>query len=69
MKVEIEKTEDKSTFEKHKLIGFVPRALSEVKPQSYYPRILTMGPLYQNLEPSPMDRLQGPMCEEIHGKT
>ena len=45
-----------STFRKAKLIGFVPRALFEVKPHSYCPRILTIGPLYQNLEPSPMDR-------------
>ena len=56
MKVEIEKAENKTTFQKHKVIGFVPRALFEVKPQSYCPRILTVGPLYQNLEPSSMDR-------------
>ena len=45
-----------STFRKAKVIGFVPRALFEVKPHSYCPRVLTIGPLYQNLEPSPMDR-------------
>ena len=56
MKEEIENAEHKSTFEKQKVIGFVPRALFEVKPQSYCPRILTIGPLYQNLLPSPMDR-------------
>ena len=56
MKNEINAAEHKSTFEKQKVIGFVPRALFEVKPQSYCPRILTIGPLYQNLLPSPMDR-------------
>ena len=56
MKEEIKNAEHKSTFEKQKVIGFVPRALFEVKPQSYCPRILTIGPLYQNLLPSPMDR-------------
>ena len=58
MKEEIENAEHKSTFEKQKVIGFVPRALFEVKPQSYCPRILTIGPLYQSLEPSPMDRFK-----------
>ena len=45
-----------STFRKVNVIRFVPRALFEVKPHSYCPRILTIGPLHQNLEASPMDR-------------
>ena len=45
-----------STFHKAKVIGFVPPALFDVKPHSYCPRILTIGPLHQNLEASPMDR-------------
>ena len=46
MKVEIKNVEHKSKFDKHKVIGFVPRALFEVKPQSYCLLILTIGPLY-----------------------
>ena len=33
-----------------------PQALLEVKPQSYYPKLVTIGPLYQNLQKSPIDR-------------
>ena len=45
-----------------------PQALLEVKPQSYYPKVMTIGPLYQKLEPSPIDNYKA-LCEEIYGKT
>ena len=41
-----------STIQKAKVIGFVPRALFEVKPHSYCPRILTIGPLHDMLSGS-----------------
>ena len=35
-----------------------PQALLEVKPQSYNPKLVTIGPLYPNLEASPIDNLK-----------
>ena len=47
-----------------------PKALLEVKPQPYYPKILTIGLLYKILEPSPIDNckaLCGNKFKERHG--
>ena len=33
-----------------------PQDLFEVKPESYCPKLVTIGPLYQNLQKSPIDR-------------
>ena len=33
-----------------------PQHLFEVKPESYCPKLVTIGPLYQNLQKSPIDR-------------
>ena len=46
----------KSTFQQDKVIRFVPWALFNIKPQSCSPWILTIGPLYQNLNPSPINK-------------
>ena len=35
-----------------------PQALLEVKPQSYNPKLVTIGPLYQNLELSPINNFK-----------
>ena len=32
-----------------------PQHLLEVKPEAYNPKLVTIGPLYQNLEPSPIN--------------
>ena len=32
-----------------------PQALLEVRPESYYPKLVTIGPFYQNREPSPVN--------------
>ncbi|KAH7431329.1 hypothetical protein KP509_08G043000 [Ceratopteris richardii] len=42
-------------FVKRRTIFSVPRALFEVRPRAYCPRIVTIGPLCRKLEPSPMD--------------
>mgnify|MGYP000589012697 CR=1 FL=1 len=42
-----------------------PQALLEVKPQSYYPKVMTIGPLYQNLEPSPINNYKALCVKEF----
>eukprot|EP00250_Pteridium_aquilinum_P012442 c20730_g1_i1 orf=293-1801(+) len=55
-------------FVKHKTIFSVPRALFEVRPRSYCPRVVTIGPLCRKLEPSPMDRCKALCIKEFMGR-
>ena len=63
--------DDQSACFQWKLINLKPpKALLEVKPQPYYPKILTIGLLYKILEPSPIDNckaLCGNKFKERHG--
>ena len=47
-----------------------PQALLEVKPEAYYPKLVTIGPLYPNLEPSPINNFKAQCVKkfmERHG--
>ena len=46
---------DAAVFNESWMSLIPPQALVEVKPKSYYPKVLAIGPLYQNLGPSPID--------------
>ncbi|KAH7431313.1 hypothetical protein KP509_08G042200 [Ceratopteris richardii] len=52
-------------FVKGRTIFSVPRALFEVRPRSYSPRIVTIGPLCRQLEPLPMDSCKALCIKEF----
>lgn len=52
-------------FIRNKTIFSVPRALFEVRPRSYCPRVVTIGPLCRKLEPSPMDSCKALCIQEF----
>lgn len=58
----------KPVFVKHKTIFSVPRALFEVRPRAYCPRIVTIGPLCRKLEPSSMDSCKALCIKEFMGR-
>ena len=59
MKEKINHVDDTAVYNGTSLIILKPpQPLLEVKPDSYYPKLVTIGPLYQNLEPSPIDNLK-----------
>ncbi|KAI5059415.1 hypothetical protein GOP47_0025734 [Adiantum capillus-veneris] len=52
-------------FVKRQTIFSVPRALFEVRPRSYCPRVVTIGPLCRKLEPTPMDSCKALCIKEF----
>ena len=55
MKYKISIDDIPELYNKSSMISMAPQALLEVKPQSFYPQILTIGPLYQKFESSFVD--------------
>ncbi|MCO5547841.1 hypothetical protein L7F22_001293 [Adiantum nelumboides] len=52
-------------FIKRKTIFSVPRALFEVRPRAYCPRVVTVGPLCRKLEPSHLDSCKALCIKEF----
>lgn len=56
------------TRQQNKTIYSVPKALFEVRPRAYCPRMITIGPLCRKLEPSPMDNCKALCVKEFIGR-